>query len=44
MIQIDAQTMIIIALVAFIVGVFVGTMLTRPRYSHRARRRYAWDD
>ena len=44
MIHTDIQTMIIIALVAFIVGVFVGTMLTHPWYSHRARRRYDWDD
>ena len=40
MIQTDIQTIIIIALVAFIVGIFVGVILTRPRYPYRARSGY----
>ena len=41
MLHIDPQTMMIIALVAFILGILVGAMLTRPRYSYRGgHRRY----
>jgi len=35
MMQIDVQSVIIIALVAFILGILVGALLTRPRYSYR---------
>ena len=43
MMHIEVQTMIIIALLAFIAGLFAGVLLTRPRYPYRARggsRRY----
>ena len=44
MILIDASIINIIALVAFIVGLLVGLVLTRPRYpSSRGRRRSDWD-
>jgi hypothetical protein len=42
MMQIDVQTVIIIALLSFIGGMVVGMMLTRPRYSPRAKRRDDW--
>jgi uncharacterized integral membrane protein len=44
MIQIDATIIIIIALVAFIVGLLVGVMLTRPRYTSYRTRRSTWDE
>jgi hypothetical protein len=44
MMQIDVQTVIIIALVVFIGGMVVGIMLTRPRYSPHAKRRDDWGD
>jgi uncharacterized membrane-anchored protein YhcB (DUF1043 family) len=45
MIQIDVAMVMIIALVAFIIGMIVGAMLVRPRYpSYRARRRSDWDE
>jgi uncharacterized integral membrane protein len=44
MIQIDATIIIIIALVAFIVGLLVGMMLTRPRYPSYRARRSTWDE
>ena len=37
------QTMTIIALVSFILGIFVGAMLTRPRMSP-ARPKNRWDE
>jgi hypothetical protein len=43
MMPIDVQTLIIIALIAFIAGLFAGVLLTRPRSFYRARggpRRY----
>jgi len=45
MMPIDVQTLIIIALLAFIVGLFVGVLLTRPRSPYRARGGYRrYDD
>ena len=41
MLHIDLQIIIIIALVAFTLGILVGALLTRPRYSYRGgHRRY----
>jgi hypothetical protein len=43
--HIDVQTLIIIALLAFIVGQFAGVLLSRPRHPYRARGRYhRYDD
>jgi hypothetical protein len=39
MLHIDPQTMMIIALVAFILGILVDALLTRPRYSYRGGHR-----
>jgi hypothetical protein len=45
MMQIDVQTLIIIALLAFIVGLFAGVLLTRPRHPYRGRGSYRrYDD
>ena len=45
MMAIDVQTLIIIALLAFIAGLFAGVLLTRPRPSYRARGGYRrYDD
>jgi energy-converting hydrogenase Eha subunit A len=44
MIQIDATIIIIIALVAIIIGMIVGMMLTRPRYPSYRARRSTWDE
>ena len=45
MMPIDVQTLIIIALLAFIVGLFAGVLLTRPRSPYRARGSYRrYDD
>lgn len=44
MIQIDITIIIIIALVAFIIGMIVGMMLTRPRYPSYRTRRSTWDE
>jgi energy-converting hydrogenase Eha subunit A len=44
MIQVDASIIIIIALVAFIIGMIVGAMLTRPRYPSYRTRRSTWDE
>ena len=45
MMPIDVQTMIIIALLAFIAGLFAGVLLTRPRSPYRARSGYRrYDD
>ena len=40
MMQIDVQTLLIIALLAFIAGLFAGVLLARPRYPYRARGGY----
>jgi hypothetical protein len=40
MMPIDVQTMIIIALLAFIAGLFAGVLLTRPRHPSRGRGGY----
>ena len=45
MMPIDVQTLIIIALLAFIVGLFAGVLLTRPRHLYRTRGGYRrYDD
>ena len=44
MIQIDTTIIIIIALVAFIIGLLFGVMLTRPRYPSYRVRRSTWDE
>ena len=44
MIQIDASILIIIALVAFIVGMIVGVTLARPRHPSYRARRSEWDE
>ena len=42
--HIDVQTLIIIALLAFIVGLFAGILLTRPHAPYRARGGYRRHD
>lgn len=45
MMHLDVQTQIIIALLAFIVGLFAGVLLTRPRHPSRGRGGYRhYDD
>ena len=45
MMPIDMQTLIIIALLAFIAGLFAGVLLSRPRYPYRGRSGYRrYDD
>jgi hypothetical protein len=45
MMHLDVQTMIIIALLAFIAGLFAGVLLTRPRHPYRGRGGYRrYDD
>ena len=45
MMPIDVQTLIIIALLAFIAGLFSGVLLTRPRHPYRGRGGYRrYDD
>ena len=45
MMHLDVQTMIIIALLAFIVGLIAGVLLTRPRHPYRGRGGYRrYDD
>ncbi len=45
MMPIDVQTMIIIALLAFIAGLFADVLLTRPQHPYRGRGGYrCYDD
>jgi hypothetical protein len=45
MMHLDVQTLIIIALLVFMVGLFAGALLTRPRHPSRGRGGYRrYDD